>query len=358
MGHLDYCFMLLPLFVYFINGQQMPRFSWDTLPVAYHGSNTSQPDGMYSPESLQVLAKFSVVTIEKFQGVNGIGHWDECENGTDVSKCGCCVEDLITAVAVEIKKIDPSTMVMGYWHSNKEYPTYRGGQVLAQNPDWWCANKDGDFPGYPHQLQYDHGNQAASDAWAEGCLAMTNTGVIDGCFMDGCTKDECHSGNPDYIPMKKQTMINLQTKVSGPLICGSNGAIIDGVMGSQIQNWGKGENWSTREIPMIMRAMEAGIMFQAHGPCPSDSTSQSTINNIAAFLIGAGRYSYYMCGTWTNPPLDWFPIYDFPLGAPVSNATLGEDGIWRRSFESGTEVAFDTNKEHGEIKWGHEQRHP
>ena len=66
-------------------------------------------------------------------------------------------------------------------------------------------------------------------------------------------------------------MVNLQTKTPGPLICGSNGAILPGVMGSQIQNWGKNENWSTREIPMLMRAMEAGIMFQAHGPCPSNA---------------------------------------------------------------------------------------
>ena len=74
-------------------GQNMPRFSWDTLPVAYHGSNTTAPKGMYSPESLKVLAKFAVVTLEKYQGINGFpGNWQTCQNGTDVSKCGCCIE--------------------------------------------------------------------------------------------------------------------------------------------------------------------------------------------------------------------------------------------------------------------------
>jgi len=332
-------------------GQQMPRFSFDTLPVAYHGSNTTAPDGMYSPESLEVLARFAMVTLEKYQGINGLGQWDECQNGTDVSNCGCCTEDLIVAVAEEIKKIDPTTMVIGYWHSNKEYPVYRGGQELAQNPDLWCKKEDGTVPGYPHQVQYDHANILGTELWEEGCLAMTNTGFVDGCFMDGCTKDECGSGNPDFLPMKKETMARLQTKTPGVNICGSNGKVLEGVLGSQIQNWGKNEQWSTREIPMLMDAMEAGIVFQAHGPCPSDAEDQGIINNIAAFLVGMDRYAYYMCGTWTNPPLDWFPIYDFPLGAPLANATLGEDGIWRRSFESGTAVTFDTNTETGTIDW-------
>ena len=103
---------------------------------------------------------------------------------------------------------------------------------------------------------------------------MVNSGVVDGCFMDGCTKDECGSGNPDFMTTKKETMVNLQKKTPGPLICGSNGRFIEGVMGSQLQNWGKNPTWSTREIPMLLEAMEAGVMFQAHGPCPSDADDQ------------------------------------------------------------------------------------
>ena len=49
-------------------GVPMPRFSWDTLPVIFHSSNSTAPDGMYSPESLEILAKYAVVTIEKYQG--------------------------------------------------------------------------------------------------------------------------------------------------------------------------------------------------------------------------------------------------------------------------------------------------
>ena len=137
-------------------GQKMPRFSFDTLPVAYHGSNTSAPIGMYNPESLEVLAKFAVVTLEKYQGVNGFPtDWDTCQNGTDVSQCGCCVEDNIVAVAKEIKDIDPTTMVMGYWHSNKEYPIYRGGQELCEIPEWWCRKEDGTIPGVLFTIHFE-----------------------------------------------------------------------------------------------------------------------------------------------------------------------------------------------------------
>merc|ERR1719273_1554844 len=88
-------------------------------------------------------------------------------------------------------------------------------------------------------------------------------------------------------------------------------------MGSQIQNWGKGGNWSAREIPMIMKAVDAGIMFQAHGPCPSNATDPKIITNIAAFLIGAGPWSYYMCGAWTSSP-QWFQFTTIHWVCPLA----------------------------------------
>ena len=45
---------------------------------------------------------------------------------------------------------------------------------------------------------------------------------------------------------------------------GSNGAIAPGMAGSQIQNWGKSGAYSKREIPMLQRAVRAGVLFEAH----------------------------------------------------------------------------------------------
>merc|ERR1711862_807879 len=101
------------------------------------------------------------------------------------------------------------------------------------------------------------------------------------------------------------------------------------------------------------RAVDAGKMFQAHlhGPCPEDATDPVTINNLAAFLVAAGPYSYYMCGGWDNASTEWYPVYDFPLGEPLSNASFN-GGIYSREFSHGTKVTFDTNTETGTIDWG------
>ena len=63
-------------------------------------------------------------------------------------------------------------------------------------------------PGYPHQVQWNHADPAASDNWANGCMAMVDSGFVDGCFMDGCTKDECGSGNPGML---LKCVVNFQT---------------------------------------------------------------------------------------------------------------------------------------------------
>ena len=73
-------------------------------------------------------------------------------------------------------------------------------------------------------------------------------------------------------------------------------------------------------------------------------------------ILGAGKYSYIRCGSWSGYDPTWYPIYDYPLGEPLGNATLEADGVWRRYFKSGTIVTFDTNKEEGTIKWSNENK--
>ena len=182
---------------------------------------------------------------------------------------------------------------------------------------------------------------------------MTQTGYIDSCFFDHCMKHEGQEWNEGWLDNKLASMVDIQSKVDGPVICGSNGNVVSGIGATQLQNWGILQNpsWSTREIPMLMEAVKANVIFEAHGKCPKDPNDPYTVSNIAAFLIAAGPYSYYMCGGWSNEPPTWYPIYDLPLGKPLSNATLGKDGVWRRSFKSGTSVTFNTNTEAGTIHW-------
>eukprot|EP01045_Picozoa_sp_COSAG04_P048121 COSAG04_NODE_18299_length_446_cov_0.737752_1_plen_81_part_00 len=60
-------------------------------------------------------------------------------------------------------------------------------------------------------------------------------------------------------------------------------------------------------------------------------TEPAVQTELAAFLVAMGRYSYFVCGTWENYPANastWNPVYDLPLGAPLSDAKLGADGVW------------------------------
>merc|ERR1712146_660706 len=85
---------------------------------------------------------------------------------------------------------------------------------------------------------------------------------------------------------------------------------------------------------------------------PSNADLQT---ELAAFLIAAGEYSYYRCGGWSHTDATWYPVYDKKLGEPLANATLGKDGVWRRSFAAGTDVTFDTNTNVGTIVWGEDK---
>ena len=69
------------------------------------------------------MAKFSCVTIEKWQSVHELVapgyNWESCVTSINTSEqnvtlCGCCEEDQVIAIGRAIKAIDPSTMVRGY----------------------------------------------------------------------------------------------------------------------------------------------------------------------------------------------------------------------------------------------------
>ena len=82
----------------------MPQFSWDTLPVFTHLASPTP----YSQAQLAMLARFPLITIEKYMGpfpFVGAGASAKAE------------EDNIGAVAAAIKKINPRAKVLMYLNS-------------------------------------------------------------------------------------------------------------------------------------------------------------------------------------------------------------------------------------------------
>jgi hypothetical protein len=400
-----------------------PAFSWDTLPVAWHSSNTS---GVWTDMQTHILAKYAMVTLEKMQGLNYVvpantlhsrcprDPWClySCQNVTDLSRCMITatgpgpvvgVEEQMIAAGKAIKLINPKVVritgwslvfiwhvrvtcfhlacpcdsfsfvscpfhqvVAAYLNSVISHPWYTGAAALAKHPDYWLRDANGTLmhnlanppPDNETWLTFDHTNAQAAALWASTCEQMVSSKYIDSCFVDGCTKTPSgleKGKQAAYGPAKMKMLVNLQKVVPGPLICGSNGAVYPGIAATQIQNWGKHGDYATREIPMMQKATKVGAIFQAHGAqvCKNKGDPQhpDVQTELAAFLVVAQKGCYYMCSGWSGTVPTWYKVYDMPLGAPLANGTLGADGIWRRSFASGTNVTFDTHSNKGSITW-------
>jgi hypothetical protein len=102
------------------------------------------------------------------------------------------------------------------------------------------------------------------------------------------------------------------------------------------------------------QAVAAGMWIEARAP---ECASQLNSDCLAAFLAAAGDKNYFLCLSSqddTKPMPTWFPEYDYPLGAPDGPATQGADGVWTRTFASGTKVAYNDTSQKGEIVWSHQ----
>jgi hypothetical protein len=118
---------------------------------------------------------------------------------------------------------------------------------------------------------------------------------------------------------------------------------------------------SEDSIQDLMAGVQQGYLVQAHvgvdNPVSKTCGCACMNDTLAAFLIGAGKDCYYGSGLWISPSLQdiqqrWCPpLFERPLGEPLSNATKDSSGVWHRSFKSGTTVQFDTKSNKGAIKW-------
>jgi hypothetical protein len=103
---------------------RMPIFSWARLPVFYHSANCS---GLFNASSLATIAKYPLVTFEKYQGP-----FDSSEFRSGL----VYEEDNILAASAALKRMNPNVSVLMYTH-RRTYPFYRASHELEARPDWW-----------------------------------------------------------------------------------------------------------------------------------------------------------------------------------------------------------------------------
>ena len=318
----------------------LPQFSWDTLPVFFHSSNST---GQYNEDALKVIAKFQMATIEKWMGY-------DVKNVDD--------EDEMVLAMKAIKAVNPKITTYFYMNSHKDRPEMtRMARELDANPDYALQDDNGvrvkNSQGF---YVFDLSKVEVRKWWLNICLNATKYANGDGCFCDSSQRINA-TFTPPVSEIKEKAwnegLISLTREVQEAL--GDDNLLIGKVANQSYVKAVQIEGFraSNNSIQALLLGAEVGQVMQAHipAPCTGDLT-----NYMAAFLIGAGQYAYFGCGHWNaagddTTPLTWHPEYDKPLGAPKGPAKY-KAGIWTRSFASGTDVMFDTKTNKGTIKWG------
>ena len=338
MIHLVLCLTIVQF-----SSAKLPEFSWDTLPVFFHSSNTS---GLYSQQALKIIAKFSMVTIEKWQSF-------DVKNIDD--------EDDMVAVMKAVKEVNPNVATYFYMNSFKDRPEMtRMARQFDEHPDWALRDVNGsqvkNNQGY---FVFDVSKLEVRKWWLNTCLNAIMAASGDGCFCDSSQRVTGQHFKPPVSDHKMKQwgegLLNLTKEVQNAL--GSDKLLIGKVANQsyvksvQIEFF-RADNDSITEL---MLGASVGQVMQAHVPVFEDCHGD-LINYMAAFLIGAGKYSYFGCGHWNATgddiePLIWHTEYDKPLGTPLGPATYSE-GIWKREFAKGTKVEFNIKKNTGTIDWG------
>ena len=100
-----------------------PDWSWETIPVFFHSSMTSGPEGGFTEAQLDVIERFPLVTIEKWQGVNA---WaPDSEGGR--KPVFVWEEDSMARAAAQAKRRRPNASVVVWLDATMIYTGW----------NWW-----------------------------------------------------------------------------------------------------------------------------------------------------------------------------------------------------------------------------
>ena len=343
-----------------------PDFSWDTLPVFFHSANASGP---WSDAALASIIKFSMATNEKNHAMRLPGGKSRSEEIAGPEACR------------QIKSASGGrTDTFFYLNPIFDWPTneHLHGLMVA-NPSWRLKASNGTDIRQHNQWVYNLSNPDLRKAWVATCTAAVANGCT-GCFIDqsnsniagdctawGCAKKDAKGFSDGHITAIIELSVAL-APTGNYAIYNHLGRTGFNTTTMMIEDFAGSEKC----ITTLQTIAGRGFTAQAHaGLFPAGNTCvDGDTNAMAAFLLGAGNYSYYHCsiGWQTNAKwpavkdswLDWLPEYDMPLGAPLGPATSkpssspssdGTSNIWTRSFATGTKVEFDGATNVGVIYW-------
>jgi alpha-L-fucosidase len=357
-----------------------PKFSWDHVPSYMH----MRKSAAFTPEELDYLAGFPLITLEKTTGSQTYGS----------------SEDGSREAAKAIKAVNKDACVLYYRNVMCNYASYRVNEGLKDIPGAFLQGRDGNTKLHRGRREvYDLSNPALRKWWVDHCVEMAGYDEIDGLFLDGNIKalepaflgkeiglerkQEVAEGYAvmmqdlkDRIPSDKMLVANIirarLTDSGLNYMQYFNGSYLEGIESqanglTRLQYLAKG-------IDAIQQAARQGKII-----CMSIGLGKASLTGLkiddsrkklarganiqprleyclAVFLICAEKYSYFLAhdgySVNNNDSSVWltrFPEYDKALGPPKGPAI--QDGhTYTRDFKSAS-VFLDIEKREAKITW-------
>lgn len=388
-----------------------PVHSWDTIPVSFHSSAAATgPTGKFAEKDMEVIKRFPLVTIEKWQGMQARELSKTAETKAPGAPVFLWEEDAWLAAATQVKQASPNTSVVVWMDSTNVYTGWNWpsdaslGFNTSLNPDVKKGCTKGHFRpaefleshASTYLLQnssgqtaveswsgchiYDHSKPTVRDYWRDMCLNMTSSGVIDGCGADfsslagpglGAQGGLVSIANDTAMAVKD---MHLDPATAAAWVAGkrqmlrdTTDALRDGLLIAkhpfELGDYASGVLQEYQQTPpsnativmlqgMAARAKALGrrLVYQCHVTAVNETT------NLPAFLIGAGADHYLAIGGWSGASLastgHWDPAFEKPLGEPLGDGVYDSfSGIWTREFKSGTKVWFNAKIGSGRVSW-------
>ena len=356
-----------------------PSFSWNRLPLYAHVRKKIA----YTPEEIEYLATFPLLTFEKSNGHEDSG---STEAGT-------------LKAARAVKAINPETKILYYRNVFVHYQGYAANQSLEGMRRAFLRGERGEANLVRGSVPaYDLSNRNLRKWWINAATEVCLDPAIDGIFLDGIVKVL----EPSYLKLeigekKKAEVLQGYSdllagtrKALGPdqLIVGNilrarfpdagleamadvDGSYIEGFEGAVRLSK---KDYVAKGMAAFQKAARQGSLIAftckyGHNLQDADEAERSTemkkeqadldrseraVYLISMFLVCAEKYSYFQLHggydalrsqTW----MKHIPEYDRPLGAPKGPA-LRKGYTYSREFEYAS-VQLDIEKETAEILW-------
>ena len=238
----------------------------------------------------------------------------------------------------ELLTLNPRMVVLG----EIRYRELPNADLPPDSP-WWKRRKNGSFkPGNleegSHQL--DFASAAVQQHVVNQCVALMNTGAVDGIIFDWWILETA----PRIEMLKKvraaigpKALIMLNTGYAQPVLSAPyvNGVFMEGFCGFW-HDWKTAADnlvWAEANLlPPRLVAIEAWY----------DANREEYERMRAVTALSLVYSNGYVLFADSNPvpgtdhQHDWYPFYELPLGRAVGTAVQRPDGGVQREFEQGT----------------------